>query len=311
MKIEQGKCPHPVLNSNDLDVQGVFENLVERSTNAERDKFIITNNISLTNETLENCLKKGSVVRVLHVECGQTRYRRCVALEKDHESIEIPAGDIDGRVELNTLLVAAEDLPSYRNSEAHPEYGHQSFEVRKGEMLAVAPRVHFNADKDEDAFRNPNALFEIRKNSDKKKPPPMEVDLGQPNKVFIYLPREDYQICSDLLRLGRLDTKSGEMKFGANHVIFQAVVMPAVMEIFSKLHGGVDDLLLLPWFLALEQALKKSGYTIDYENGSFEPEASDVVVAQTLFKDFLSKALLGLQGYASKKDKEEENDDDD
>jgi hypothetical protein len=311
MKLEKGVFSYPVLRPENSDVKGTFENAIERSPNREKDKFVITSKISLSNETLENCLKKGSAVYVLHVECGTTRYRQSFQLKGNVESIEINGGDLDGKVDLNTFIVAAQDFPNYRNAESHEDYRYQSFELQRGQMLALTRRWQFDANKDQEAFRNLSPILQLVK-SVEKNPPPIFVDVSQRRKVYIHLPPEDYDICEELLLRGRQATRSGQMKFGANHVIFQTVVMPAVMEIFSRVHRDVESLSDRNWFGALEKGLERAGYKIVGEQrGQFEPLDPDTLVAQTLFEDFLSNALQGLKEYATFKTNRKEADEDD
>jgi hypothetical protein len=236
---------------------------------------------------------------MVHIECGRTRYRKCFSLNEDGASIEIPEASLDGRVELSTFLAAAEALPNYKNSAAHEGYQDQSFEVERGQILAVAPLMTFEATKDGDSFRNLDGIFLVNA-KDKKDPLPIKVDLELDKKVVISLPPEEHKTFKGLNDWSQEDTRGdGNFEHGVGPALHQAIVIPAVMEMLSALRNRPDDILDLAWGRALKEALKNSErqYELIEDEKRFQPDDPDIAVAQVLFRNFLSRALQGLNEY--------------
>src|SRR5205823_13639419 len=97
----------------------------------------------------------------VHVECTQTRYRNIFKSEAERFSFEIPAGMLDGRVEVTSFILAAKALDKYQNGCFHPDYAKLTFRVSKGDTLAVGHDREFTAEKKSDPLRKVSSIFSI------------------------------------------------------------------------------------------------------------------------------------------------------
>src|SRR5262245_1990819 len=112
MQIKPRSYPHPVLaHFSDDIVNSVFQPVVTVTGNKNAysfDAIFKTNNADL----LE--LIKGKKARyAVHVECTQTRYRNILTSETEKFSFEIPAGMLDGRVEVTSFILASTAIDKY------------------------------------------------------------------------------------------------------------------------------------------------------------------------------------------------------
>lgn len=292
MKISYRQYPHPVLTpfSNDF-VSSKFEIEIETEIvelPEGKIKFLIDG--ELTNEELKDLIKNDKAVYALHFECSSTRFRKLFSfsqkdLEQESLVFEIFTDKLDGKVEICPLILAVKDLTDYKNSDFHPDYGSASFEIEKGDILAVSEQENAYVDKEIDSLQDVSSMFRIRVNKDNNAPP-FDVEAVGRDKVFIKLSQENYDCYTTLEQNSELST-----------ILNSELIIPTLVFLLELIKNG-DRVYLesYRWFHVLDTRLEKIGIDID----NLDSLGSTVSIAQKVVGNPLNSSfekLLKEYGY--------------
>ena len=97
----------------------------------------------------------------LHVECDNTLFRRADDFTTPEYQAALPATDIHHDTEVNAFVRATAPIPKYKIAGAHDDYGDATFDVRPGDILAVANGQVFDASQKADPLRRVGSLMVI------------------------------------------------------------------------------------------------------------------------------------------------------
>jgi hypothetical protein len=146
MQVKPRSYPHPVLSHFGDDIVGsIFQPVVK--VEVTKNAYQLSAVFKTNNDDLIELVKSKKAFYAVHVECLQTRYREIFTTATDTLVFEVPSGQIEGRVEVCSFILAAQPIKSYRNSGFHDDYAKLSFTVRKGDTLAVGQDREFTAEK--------------------------------------------------------------------------------------------------------------------------------------------------------------------
>ena len=107
MKIKPRSFPYPVLSRFSDDVSpNEFD--VELKVTPSPAVYRLEFNIKLEHKELADLIASGSASIVVHVECQTNFYREAFSFQQLSETIQVPVGELTGRVEV-TFLIAAND----------------------------------------------------------------------------------------------------------------------------------------------------------------------------------------------------------
>jgi hypothetical protein len=284
MQIKPRSYPHPVLAHFSADiVNAVFQPVVTVKSN--KNAYVFDAVFKTNNADLLKLVDQDKARYAVHVECPQTRYRNIFKSTKETFSFDVEAGQLDGRVEVTSFILAAKALDKYRNDGFHADYAKLVFRVRKGDTLAVGHDREFTADKKRDPLRNVPSIFSIVP-SDADDATGMDVDINGP-KVRVTLSRANFDAYSSL--------KSDK----ATHAMLSAaVVVPALVTVIDEVKraaagGAIDMFGDRRWFTVLSRALRK--INIDPANADAFVDSS-LRIAHELVGQPLSASLAGLKG---------------
>lgn len=214
-----------------------------------------------------------------HIECMTTRFRRLVRSFDEKFAFEVPADAVEGKVEFCCFILAEEDLPAYRSSDFHPDYGGASFRVARGDILAVDQGGYFTADKDIDPLRKIPSIFTVAPNPDADAGP-MEID-ATGHKVVIYLSRENFHRYRAL-----------SVNRELHPVLSALLVLPALVHLLDEIKGGrADSYEDRRWYRAVARRLREMG--MNAEAPDSWPDS--VCLAQKLIGDPLTSSLRALE----------------
>lgn len=288
MQVKYRQYPHPVLSyfSDDL-VNCAFQSALKITTT--RTTYIFEAICKTSSKDLVNLINKQHAYYSFHIECPSTRYRKIVTSSLNTFSFEISADKIDGKVQICSFIIAADDLPKYRNSNFHPDYGNISFRVKKGDVLAVDRDRTIFVDKEIDPLKKIPSIFTVCKNNGKDAPP-CDIDASG-NKVAIMLSEDNYT------RYKILKINQNLHKILASLFILPALVsLLEIVKVEIAQSGGIDEYEERRWFRILANKLKTIG--IDLRNpNSFSD--STLLIAQKLIGDPLTGSLKALEEYES------------
>lgn len=281
MKIKYKHFPHPVLARflNDFS-EGDFNSEINVSTS---DNFYnIKSEFTLEDDDLNNYIDQKKTEFAVHIECPFTYYRNLITSYNNNLEFKIPAHLLEGKVEVSTLLVASENIKNYSSSNFKSIFNKFSFEIDKGDILAVGNQINFEAEKDTDAVRNIPSIFAVEANPNKN---PNALDVSTTSdKIMIFLPEKSFETFKVLKQDSNL-----------NSVLASLIVTPVLTEILEEFRNGEGDILAdtehYRWFRILNKKLKEIG--IDLK----KPETfndSSVAVVQELIGRPSEKALDDL-----------------
>lgn len=285
MQIKYRQYPHPVLAyfSDDL-VKCAFQSTIKTVTTTTAYKF---NAICVTSSRdLNKLIKDNKAQYAFHVECASTRFRELFCSFEKEFSFEVPADKLNGRVEICSFILAAEDIPKYKNQNFNEDYDGTSFRIRKGDVLAVDRDRSFIADKETDPLKKIPSIFTVSVDTSRNAPP-LDID-ATGNKVVIKLSKENFERYKML-----------KMNQNLHAVLASLLITPALISLLEmiKTEGAqVDEYEERRWYRALINKLKNIGIDISASNSFTD---SSIVVAQRLIGDSLTSSLKNLEGYES------------
>ncbi len=141
MKWDPGKAfPHPVLRpaqGGEGDYpRAEFEATIEATRAKGAMAVDVSVDFELSDADLRALLDRGDAKCVLLVEASTTRFRRL--LRADHYRLResFHAGELKGRVEFRPFLICLRELLGFKATGWHTDYGHRSFDVYPGAVLA-------------------------------------------------------------------------------------------------------------------------------------------------------------------------------
>jgi hypothetical protein len=283
MRIRPRSYPHPVLThfSDDI-VNSIFMPVVEVKGN--KNAYVFDAVFKTSNTDLLQLIEQKKAGYAVHVECAQTRYRNIFKSGVSKFSFEVPAGLLDGRVEVASFILASKPMEKYRNDRFHPDYAKLTFRVRKGDTLAVGHDREFTAEKKSDPLRKIPSILSIVP-SDASDATGMDIDTSG-DKVRITLSRPNFDAYTSL--------KADQSLY---QVLAAAVIVPALVTVIDEVRraaddNGIDGLAERRWFMVVARRLREIG--IDPQNAETFVESS-LRIAHELVGQPLLASLEGLR----------------
>lgn len=293
MQIKPRSYPHPVLSHFSDDVVGAqFQTTV--AVTGTKTAYVFDIVAKTSSRDLVTLIEARKAQYAIHVECALTRYRQLFASGDERFQFEIPSTEIDGRVEVCSLILALEDLPAYSNRNFHKDYQGLLFAVRKGDTLAVAADQVFIAEKKTDPLRRIPSIFVIVPN-EAENAPAMEIDTTGP-KISVSLSKPNYDAYNFLRQAQHLRSTLNSM------IIVPALV--AVLEDVKRAAASADGLVDFEsrrWFSTLSRRLREMGIDpTDYDSFT----ESSPALAHRLIGEPLADSLKNLRSYEENSDSE-------
>lgn len=282
MQIDNRFYPHPVLSpfTDDL-IDCTFQSTVKITTT--RNTYVIDAIFKTSCSTLIEMVRAKHAQYALHVECSETRYRGIFVSDKNELRFEILSDSLDGRVQVCSFIIAAENISSYSNPNFHSDYGGRTFAISKGDILAIDSERFFDAEKEIDPLRKIPSIFSIQPNHGPDAPP-IEVDPSS-QRVVVKLSEENFELYKRLVQ-----------DHNYHSTLSGLVVVPALIScldlVFST--SSTIDFEDKRWYRTVVRKLKEIGYDPTKSDGFTE---SKLEIAQKLLGSPLSDALKTLQGY--------------
>lgn len=241
----------------------------------------ITIKAKLQNLEIENLLKNGKVVIACHIECPKTCFRRMEYTSNLVESFVLDENDVNGKVEISTFLIAANNLEAFTSNDFAEDYKNISFSIEKGMLLGIGKRIEFDVQKNSDGFLDKPSIFSITKDLNAKE---ARVDTDD-KKIRIYLSEAAYSHCKALSNDATL-----------KNVIYSMLIVPAIMKVFYDLRQtGIESVKDCRWFISLEKFYKSYGKNIEQVINDNEPfEEAQKILNNPLFLGLNDLTVLGV-----------------
>lgn len=227
MRLSARSYPHPVLGNRDDVPNAGFQAALDMT--ADKQSVYVATEIACSCGVLNSMLMTGDVELVMHVECSNTFFRKAYEFRENSYRISIPVDNLNDAVEVNVFMRAVNRIPDYRIPDAHPDYGDATFDVRKGDILAVAEGHVFHIESSFDSLSRIGSIMQINE-SPKDGDIPME-PMFDGDKIVIYLSKSDFA-----------DYKVLKLQEGIAGPLTTTIVLPVLVEALHFLNEGNDGL---------------------------------------------------------------------
>lgn len=284
MRIKAKLYPYPLLEScfgQEDYVDSKFNILVEQKNNGS--------NIELTfRPVLDNCgiqelINNGYADFAVHIESTLTSYRRLFRIKGNDLTIKISANDVENNINICTFIIANKDLNNYSNEKFNEDYDGFTFNIEKGNILAIGDSYELDINKEKDDVGNIQSIFGlIELKNEKEKDIKIDVSM---EKINIALPKKEFNSFKMLMRAPE------------NRAILHSMILiPALMEAIDQMkesvkNGEFYNIQNKKWYRSLVKAAENINIEIDEETILTIPSFE---TAQKLMSDTIGRGILGF-----------------
>ena len=269
MKRSPRSYPHPVVGNRDDVADAAFA--AEYKVTTDSQNLYVEVSINCTSATVNELLASNGARFIAHVECSNTMYRRALEFTETTKRIQIPADQLNDSVEVNVFACTIHPKSGYRPEKAHGDYADTVFDVRKGDVLAVANGFTFDVESQFDALARIGSIMQIE---EAKEDGDMaaRVEFGS-DKILIRLCKNEF---TDYKLLRSQDIVSPALAC--------AIVLPVLLEALTLVDGSDYD--GYRWVKSIRRRLAALG---------LEKEQDRLVRAQKLLELPLRRALVAAR----------------
>lgn len=281
MEIKYRLYPYPVLwdKNDDYKKPSKFLAEVEAKENFKNIKLKI--NFLLKDKEIENLIKENKAEYVVHIEATSTYFRELISTREAEINYDLKDNDILGRLQMSFFILAKEDILDYKNSNFNEDYSGESFNLKKGNIIAIADSYRFDIEKNDDNLEKVSSIFSICQKETVEQTG-MTVDMNN-EKIRIALNKTDY------INYHQLSQNSNNI-----NIINSIIIFPALIFIFEQLKKDFDenDFADYKWFRALRKIFEKNNQSLNKD--LLENELS-IDLAQKILNYPIERAFNSLK----------------
>lgn len=280
MEIKYKLYPYPVLWDKNDDYKKPSKFSVEVEPKEDFKNIKLKINFLLKDKEIEKLIKENKAEYVVHIEGSSTYFREIISTKETEINYVLKDRDILGRLQVNFFILARQDIKNYKNDNFNDDYSSETFNLKKGNIIAIADGYRFDIEKNDDELGKISSIFSICKKETVEQTG-MTIDMGY-EKIRIGLNITDYVNYSQL-------SQNPNKVESVNSVI----IFPALIYIFEQLKKDFNetDYTEYKWFRALENIFKKNGE--DLNKGLLENEIS-IDLAQRVLNYPIERAFNSL-----------------
>lgn len=280
MEIKYKLYPYPVLWDKNDDYKKPSKFSVEVEPKEDFKNIKLKINFLLKDKEIEKLIKENKAEYVVHIEGTSTYFREIISTKETEINYVLKDRDILGRLQVNFFILAKQDIKDYRNDNFNEDYSSETFNLKKGNIIAIADGYRFDIEKNDDELGKISSIFSICKKETVEQTG-MTIDMGY-EKIRIGLNITDYVNYSQL-------SQNPNKVDSVNSII----IFPALIYIFEQLKKDFNetDYTEYKWFRALENIFKKNGEELN--KGLLENEIS-IDLAQRVLNYPIERAFNSL-----------------
>lgn len=182
--------PHPVYGNQD-DISGKRINPVFKYSISDEQITLTANGLSLEDPDINKLVNSDQAAWQIRIQCPRTYLRLNFLCEGPDWNCHLNGTDFEGRVEIETRIIATSRVDGYQPKNAHSDYEGFEFTILAGELLAIGPSYTFLVDKLYDPLKAPvSSLLRVVEGSHEYGP--YEVVLDD-DLIFAKLSKKDWQ----------------------------------------------------------------------------------------------------------------------
>lgn len=288
MHIKAKLYPYPVLAGfNDDYVDSKFNVFV--IIQSFPNELLIQFKPELNNAGIKALIDNNSASCYVHIECSLTSYRKFVKVPLEGLEYSIPADSIEGPISFCPFVIANQDIPNYTNEKLNKDYGGATFDLEKGNILAIGQEVQIRVEKENDDLANVPSIFAVTEIKDPERKDIVIDNAG--NKINVQLPSETF-----------FEFKIAMANPNSMSVLHSMVIIPALMKCFEDMKSKPEEFYTFEdrrWFRSLKKAMKKINIDLTEENIM---SIDSFTVAQKLMDNTTNRAILKINDIAYKGD---------
>jgi hypothetical protein len=283
MQINYRQYPHPVLSyfSDDV-IDSDFQASLKSSKT--QNTYIFEATCVTSCEGINQLIDDKKARFAFHFECPTTRFRKVFASFETNFTFQLAADYLEGKVQICSFILAAEDILDYSLPEFHSDYEGHSFYIKKGDVLAIDAERTFFAEKEIDPLKRIPSIFSIQPNRSENALP-LDMD-SSGHKIIIKLSEDNFE-----------HYKAVSLNQNLQPLLSSLIIMPALVSILEMVKNGDEqefDLEECRWYQVINSRLKELGIDIGNKNTFSD---STLAVAQKLIGDPLNMSLLALVNF--------------
>lgn len=280
MEIKYKLYPYPVLWDKNDDYKKPSKFSVEVEPKEDFKNIKLKINFLLKDKEIEKLIKENKAEYVVHIEGSSTYFREIISTKETEINYVLKDRDILGRLQVNFFILARQDIKNYKNDNFNDDYSSETFNLKKGNIIAIADGYRFDIEKNDDELGKISSIFSICKKETVEQTG-MTIDMGY-EKIRIGLNITDYVNYSQL-------SQNPNKVESVNSII----IFPALIYIFEQLKKDFNetDYTEYKWFRSLENIFKKNGE--DLNKGLLENEIS-IDLAQRVLNYPIERAFNSL-----------------
>ena len=252
MEIKYKLYPYPVLWDKNDDYKKPSKFSVEVEAREDFKNIKLKISFLLRDKEIEKLIKENKAEYVTHIEATSTYFREIVTTRENEINYDLRDKDILGRLQINFFILAKQDIKNYSNNNFNVDYSSETFNLKKGNIIAIADGYRFDIEKSDDELGKVSSIFSICKKETVEQTG-MTIDMGY-DKIRIGLNKHDYE-------------SYHQLSHNSNKVdsVNSIIVFPALIYIFEQLKKDFyeTDYTEYKWFRALENIFKKTGHPLD------------------------------------------------
>ncbi|MBR3070822.1 MULTISPECIES: hypothetical protein [Fibrobacteraceae] len=276
MDIRARLYPYPVLSADTDDyIDSEFSFTVVPQKQLTEVSLDIT--ISLNNAELQSRIDNDDAVILIHIECSKTSFRKAIKTTDMHKVLLISNKRLNGNVSICLFVVAAKDLVDYSNGKFNEDYEGMSFNIEKGNILAIGGQRILQVTKEAEELSKIPSIFTICRAMSDNEDEGMQIDLDR-DKIVITL-------CDDAFKNYKLLCNSTS-KLPIFHAM---VIIPALIYALESIRkDGINAYEGRRWFKSIRRTLERSDIKLDKDTLEMKPS---YYLAQKMMESPVNKAF--------------------
>lgn len=226
------RYPHPVLSEYSSDyVSSEFKCGFEQNVTPGGELRLVSH-LSLTNLILGHHISTQSAAAGYFVVCRRTYFNVLQEAPLGDSEKFFDLSQLFGLVTIRPVIWTLRPIEKFSSPHFNSEFG-SSVSVGKGSIVALGPEFRFSVDQKK--YKPFDSIFELTENA-AVKPGTIEIDPDQ-DRIAITAEGATYKSLADMRNV-----------VAARPILLNAVYMPAVMDVISRLQSGQSGLEGRKWY---------------------------------------------------------------
>lgn len=275
MKLRSNKgFPYPVLSpygddycnsSFDVDIKSVIDGY----------DLALNFDVKLNNDELTALIASGKAEYVFHIECPTSGFRSIVKTDSNTTSYSIPFKKLKDLIEINSFVIAKEDIKAYSNASFNTDYEGMSFDLKKGCVMAEGIQVDTRVPKKITDFKEQDDPFVL-----------LIPDKNETSKTVTVV-LEDEKIKVIVPEATAAKYKALQQTKANRPILIGLYILPALWQGLLRIKGS-DEIEILDyeqylWVQSLEEILQ-TAYNISFSDLKQKSDEELFVLAQKMLE---------------------------